>query len=220
MKNEVYPEKYTTNSECKREVCAGPVDPDPLLSNIRLAIELNAPQSTEERTENTQLKEGAPKLKKQVQAIRQFVPKTLPARWLFERVTSFFKRPNAPRILSVLLLLAFLALKPGFVLFLLLITVLIGLVLYFSVGPERAQDWAYNRYRRLSERDPDGARRIRQRAAVASKKLSEIIEKLPERWTMGLYLPDFEEPDKLPEKFRTDPFERLAKQRKQVPGSR
>lgn len=212
MQNEDFLDKYSTTSELKSDGSTKHEHIDPMLNNIRSAIDLNATGATEDRAEPTHAEEVVLKPEDQAQPIRQSVRKILPVRGLFELAKSFFKRPDATRILSVLLLLALVVLKPGFVLFLFLITLFIGLVLYFSFGPDRVQDWVRNRYQRLCERDPEGAERIRLRAAAASKKLSEIVNRLPERWTTGLYLPDFEEPEELPEIFKTDPFERLANQ--------
>ena len=69
----------------------------------------------------------------------------------------FLKRPDAPRLLSILCLLALILLRPGFVLFLFVMTVLGGLVLYFSIGPDQVESWVISRYQRLRERDSDAA---------------------------------------------------------------
>ena len=213
MQSKVYLDESATTLELQSDGSTGPETMDPVLSNIRSAIDPNAAQKIEQHTKPNKTEETTEKLEGQVQKILQPVGKKLPVRWLFERVSSFLKRPDATRILSVLILLALFALQPGFVLFLFLIAVLIGLVLYLSFGPDRVQDWVHDRYRRLHERDPEGAKRIRRRAAAASKKITKIIDKFPEKWTRGLYIPDFEEPKALPEKFKTDPFERLASQK-------
>ncbi|MFA3916243.1 hypothetical protein [Ruegeria hyattellae] len=212
MPNEAELNQSSTTSELKNDGSTGSEPIDPVLENIRSAIDLNTARAVGSSAGPAQAEEVVPEFEEQAQQIRQIVLKTLPVRRAHQLVRSFLKRPDATRILSVLLLLVLLVLQPGVVVFLFLIAVLIGFVLYFSFGPDRAQDWVRNRYLGLRERDPDGAERIRRRAAVASKKLSEIVEKLPERWTAGLYLPDFEEPEELPEKFKTDPFERLANQ--------
>lgn len=125
---------------------------------------------------------------------------------------TFLGRSDAPRVLSALLLLVLIVLRPGFVVFLAVIALLFGLVTYFSVGPDRVAEWVTGRYRRLRERDPEAAENIRRRAARASKWLSAVVGKLPESWTAGLYLPDFEEAPEPPERLQADPFDRLAKQ--------
>ena len=63
---------------------------------------------------------------------------------------------------------------------------------------------------RLKARDPDKAERIRKRAAGVSNALNRGLERLPENWTRGLYLPDFETDGYVPEKLKVDPFEDLA----------
>ena len=51
------------------------------------------------------------------------------------------------------------------------------------------------------------------RAATASAWIGDLLAALPESWTRGLYLPDFEpEPDPH-EKLSEDPFERLGTNR-------
>lgn len=214
MRNEVYLGEASATSQSEKDGMSGSEPNDPMLTNIKSAIEQSASQADEESAEPGKAENADPKREHQAEPIPRIVWLTLPARWLFELIRSFLKRPDATRILSVLLLLVLLVLNPGFMVFLFLIALVMGLVLYFSFGPDRAQEWACNRYQGLRERDPDGADRLRRRAAVASKKLSEIVEKLPESWTTGLYLPDFEEPEELPEVFNTDPFERLAMQKK------
>ena len=214
MRNEAYLDEASATSQPEIDDTSGSEPNDPMLNNIKLAIQQSASQATEESAEPGEAENAVPKREHQAQSIPRIVWLTLPAGWLFELLRSFLKRPDASRILSVLLLLVLLVLNPGFMVFLFLIALVMGLVLYFSFGPDRAQEWARNRYQGFRERDPDGAERLRQRAAFASKKLSEIVEKLPERWTTGLYLPDFEEPEELPELFKTDPFERLAMQKK------
>lgn len=134
------------------------------------------------------------------------------AKWLVGAGLSFLKRPDAPRLLSILFLLALIILKPGFVLFLFLMFVLVGLVLYFSFGPDQVESFAIERFRRLRERDSDAAEKLRHRAAKASKTLSMIVDRLPDKWTAGLHLPDFEYPPELPEKMKSDPFDRLIGQ--------
>ncbi|PIE08599.1 MAG: hypothetical protein CSA73_01480, partial [Rhodobacterales bacterium] len=62
-------------------------------------------------------------------------------------------------------------------------------------------------------RDPDRAEALRARAAGLSARLARLLERLPNRWTQGLYLPTFEEPSPDVYEDDTDPFERLVAQR-------
>lgn len=126
------------------------------------------------------------------------------------RVAVFLRRPDAPRLLAMALLLTVLIFDPGFMLFLFILSVLTAVVLYFSFGAERVETWVAHRYWQLRERDPVAAEKIRRRAARTSAFLSKLIAKLPESWTSGLYLPEFEEPTELHENLKSDPFDRLA----------
>lgn len=132
--------------------------------------------------------------------------------WLVDRAASFLRRPDAPKILSLVLLLTLAVLRPGFVLFLIVMGFLTALVLYFSIGPDRVQAWVIARYDRLRDRDPTAADRLRRRAAGATRALARGLDKLPDSWTTGLYLPDFEDPEPVPDRLKADPFDRLARQ--------
>jgi len=212
MRNEPNLNDHSSNSGHKGDGSKRPEPIDPDVRAIKSLVELNDAQKDIERLAPTQAKEDLQTSERRAQASEQSRQKKPPAQWLLKLAVSFLRRPDAPRILSFLLLLTILVLKPGFVVFLFVMGLLIGLVLFFSFGPERVQNLVINRYRRLRERDADAAERIRRRAAGASKRLSAIVERLPERWTTGLYLPDFEEPAELPEKWKSDPFEQLANQ--------
>ena len=134
------------------------------------------------------------------------------AQALAHTVATFFRRPDAARILAILMLFVIVVIMPWFILSLALLGMLITLIIYFSLGPDRVGALVAAWYTRLSRRDLDKAEDIRRRAAFWSKRLSAIVDRLPEKWTTGLYLPDFEEASELPEKMKTDPFDRLAAQ--------
>ncbi|SLN76679.1 hypothetical protein ROG8370_03901 [Roseovarius gaetbuli] len=212
MRDEPNLTEYPSNAGLKVDGSKkpGPIDPD--LRAIKSIVDVDDAQKAIKRLAPTQAEENLQTIEGHARASEQPRQKKSPAQWLLKLVVSFLRRPDAPRILSFLLLLTILVLEPGFVVFLFVMGLLIGLVLFFSFGPDRVQNWVMNRYRRLRERDPDAAERIRRRAAGASTRLSALVDKLPERWTTGLYLPDFEEPAELPEKWKSDPFEQLANQ--------
>lgn len=128
-------------------------------------------------------------------------------------VSSIVRRPDMPRYLAVLLLGYLAVFHTGTVVFIACMTMLLGLVLYFSFGPDRVRDWAVARYIRLRNRNPKAAERLRCRAAKASHAVGSVVDRMPERWTTGLYLPDFDEPDEGSERWKADPFERLAREK-------
>ncbi len=203
---------HSSDSGHKGDGARKPTPTDPDIRAIKSLVEMDDSQKASGLSAPARAKDYLQSLKRAAQAPIQSRQYKSYAQWLRELAEAFFRRPDAPRILSILLLLTVFLLKPGLVVFMAFMALLIGLVLFFSFGPDRVQNWVIYRYHRLRERDAEAAERIRQRAAAASKRLSAIVEKLPERWTAGLYLPDFEEPTELPEHWETDPFERLAKQ--------
>ena len=212
MRNEPNLNDHSSNSGHKGDGSKKPAPIDPDIHAIKSLVELDDAQKAIGRLAPAQAEDDLKTVVRHAQASEQSCQKRPPAQWILKPALSFLRRPDAPRILSFLLLLTIFVLKPGLVVFLFVMGLLIGLVLFFSFGPDRVQNWVINRYRRLRERDADAAERIRRRAAGAIKRLSAIVEKLPERWTTGLYLPDFEEPAELPENLKSDPFERLANQ--------
>lgn len=125
-------------------------------------------------------------------------------------VARFLRRPDAPRRLAVALLIIFVIAWPQEVLWLTLLVPLAAFITWASVGNDGCVELVVVWYDRLKARDADKAERIRLRAAAVSRGLNHGIERLPQRWTHGLYLPDFETDGYVPEKLKVDPFEELA----------
>lgn len=128
---------------------------------------------------------------------------------LWAAVLGFVRRPDAPRLLAFTLLAVFLIYKPWQVLILALLALVAGLVTYFSLGPDRCAELVVGWFQRLQARDPVKAEQVRGRAMRTSARLSKALSRLPERWTAGLYLPDFQPDGDMPEKMKNDPFDRL-----------
>ena len=84
------------------------------------------------------------------------------------------------------------------------------LVAWASVGSDGFAELVAKAYAKLKERDPGKAERIRRGAIAVTRTLNRGLERLPERWTRGLYLPDFETDGYVPERLMVDPFEDLA----------
>jgi hypothetical protein len=129
----------------------------------------------------------------------------------------FLQRPDAPRVIAVGMLSYFFIAWPWLLPALVLATVIVAGVVGYWLGAERITKLVFAWHTRLRRRDPQKAKRIRRRAARMSRRLSKLIERLPDSWTTGLYLPDFEEIPDLPEKMLSDPFDRLAKQLRETP---
>ncbi len=132
------------------------------------------------------------------------------SRLLFTFTGQVLRHPMTPRVLVVLGFLTAFLLYPVMTLAMLFVVGLIGAIVYLSVGPERVEEFAARRFERLQKRDPDRADVLRKRAIRVVAILNKGIDVLPERWTSGLYLPDFEDSSIQPDKLGADPFERLG----------
>lgn len=84
--------------------------------------------------------------------------------------------------------------------------------LYFLIGPDRIGRRAQRVFDRYEQRNPDKAALLLHRGNELSARMERWSERLPERWTQGLYFPSFERDEHVPEKLAQDPFERLKSQ--------
>ncbi|NRP13629.1 hypothetical protein XMM379_001689 [Aliiroseovarius sp. xm-m-379] len=119
------------------------------------------------------------------------------------------RHPRTPRVLAIALIAAVTVAHPLFILALLLVAGLVAAITYFSVGPEAVDAFIIRRFQRLKARDPAKAEQLYSRAVRGIDLLNKAIDRLPERWTQGLYLPDLNPEQTPPEKMREDPFARL-----------
>lgn len=85
----------------------------------------------------------------------------------------------------------------------------LSLATWTLLGPDRIRAIVTDYYTRLREEDEARAEALRQRAAATSSWFGNLLATLPESWTRGLYLPDFEPEEAPHEKLSEDPFERL-----------
>ena len=129
-----------------------------------------------------------------------------------QHLHSFLARPDAPRLMALAVIAGIFVWRPMYVIGLVLISLLVALIAYFSIGPDRVAQMIAAWFTRLKTRDPDRAEVLRSRAAKLSTLLGAVVDRLPERWTQGLYLPDFEEPSEQPPEMHDDPFDRLVPQ--------
>lgn len=91
-------------------------------------------------------------------------------------------------------------------------TCIILVTTFFALGPDRVSDLVVGAYHWLDKRDSSRAEALRLTAKSLSRRIERWAGYLPERWTGGLYLPDFE-PDGIDtSKLRNDPFERIAQE--------
>ena len=86
-------------------------------------------------------------------------------------------------------------------------------IAYLTLGPDRVTEIVATRWYKLRERRPALAERLRQRADKIALRIDAVLDRLPEKWTNGLYLPDLSEAALLgAQDDRPDPFDRLAKE--------
>ena len=128
------------------------------------------------------------------------------------------RHPRTPRVLAIALIAAVTVAHPLFTLALLLVAGMVAAITYFSVGPEAVDAFIIRRFQRLKARDPAKAEQLYSRAVRGIDLLNKGIDRLPERWTQGLYLPDLNPEQTPPEKMREDPFARLEAVPKAGPG--
>ena len=117
-------------------------------------------------------------------------------------------RPD-PRHMALLLLAIIVLSMPWLIPALLLLGLIVLLISYLTLGPDRATELVSAWHGWLTRRNPQGAEALRARAERLSARLSAWAIYLPERWTSGLYLPDFSRPDETQDKLSDDPFDRL-----------
>lgn len=116
-------------------------------------------------------------------------------------------RPTRKHI--VLAILAALVLyRPLLVPLIALLLIWVVLIAYLTLGPDRWGEILGGAWRRLHERRPELAERVRQRADRFAERFDRFLDLLPEAWAERLALPDFSpEPE---DDDRPDPFDRLA----------
>lgn len=120
-------------------------------------------------------------------------------------------RPRWSHNLAILLLAAFVY-SPLGTTYLLAMTVAVTLILYWSFGPDRfaaGLGKIFRGYRRIS---PTGAAALQDWGNRCSDRVQRIADRLPERWTQGLYLPTFGDEDEV-ELDTIEPFDRLLQRR-------
>lgn len=185
-------------------------DFDPVINTVRNLIKEEGALPTGHK--DPVRVDAPPPLKKQRKAVKEgkiliWVRSSI--QFLIQSITAFVRRPDATRLLAMLMLCTIVVLMPWFVLSFTLLAVLIALITYFSLGPDKVGALVAAWYARLHRRDPNKAEDTRRRAALWSKRISAVMVRLPEKWRTGFYLPEFEEARELPEKMNTDPFDRL-----------
>lgn len=130
--------------------------------------------------------------------------------WAWRHIWAFLKQPDAPRRLSVVVIVAAALTWPWFVLKIAFLFPLGILTLWAATGNNGFAELVTNWHAGLKEKDPDKAEKIRRAAAWCSRTIMRGADRLPSHWTSGFSLPDFEGSYAVPEKMKVDAFEDFA----------
>ena len=144
----------------------------------------------------------------------QDAPKARPPAWLKPVVKSVANFRPTPKQMFFVAVAVIFYLRPWLIPITFLLTFLTVLIGYLSLGPDRVAELVVTNWRRLHARKPEFAENLRARAEAMAIRIDAFLDRLPEKWTDGLYVPDFSRSDQkdadLP-----DPFERLAREAQQ-----
>ncbi len=100
--------------------------------------------------------------------------------------------------------------KPWLLPILLVLVLAVLLVSYWTLGHDRSVEVGVRAMEVFRKYCPELAARLEERARNGLRRVNAMVEKLPEKWTEGLYLPDLEPASDKPEKMQNDPFDRLT----------
>lgn len=140
---------------------------------------------------------------------------------LFARIRERIGRFEPTKKQGVFLIfLAVMIWRPWLIPGLLFLTFWLGLIAYFTLGPERVSELVQAGWERFSRRFPERAGRILARVQHGADRMDGWLARLPERWTDGIYLPDLGRStvNENPVEERDDPFEKLAAEREALMG--
>lgn len=131
------------------------------------------------------------------------------------------RRPSRATLRRVALIAAavgFIYMWPWFIPLTLFVAFWVVLIVCAMGAGERIGDVMIRGYLWLDARNPDRAERLRQRADRAAMRIDALLDRLPDRWTEGLYMPDLSRAALIPQEFddRPDPFDRIAAEAQQV----
>ena len=87
-----------------------------------------------------------------------------------------------------------------------------------ALGSERIGAWMLRIFLWLDARSPARAEQLRLRADRLAIRIDALLDRLPDRWTEGLYMPDLSRAALIPQDLneRPDPFDRIAAQARQA----
>ncbi|MCE8510490.1 hypothetical protein KBY28_18710 [Ruegeria pomeroyi] len=123
---------------------------------------------------------------------------------------------HSAAILAVAILIGW----PGLFPLLLGLAIALPVIAYLTLGHDRMSEVVaavFDRFRRL---DPVRAEILRGWAMRRVAGIERVLSWLPERWTTGLYLPDFRDAPNSHDKMRLDPFSRFQAEQAETSDAR
>ncbi len=98
------------------------------------------------------------------------------------------------------------------------LALLLGAGFVVALGSDRVAGGLTRIYHWRHARNPARAERFRNRIDQLATGMDAVLDRLPERWTTGLYMPDFSREALLEDidQGRPDPFDRIAAEMRQV----
>jgi hypothetical protein len=102
--------------------------------------------------------------------------------------------------------------KPGLVLAVIGVPIVLALIAYLTVGHERVAEISAESWRKFQLRRPKRAEALRAKADALALKWDMLLDHLPESWADRLALPDLSGSNGTSLKDAPDPFERLARE--------
>lgn len=137
------------------------------------------------------------------QAIKQLIQSKMQA------IKEF--RPTRKQIAAIVVV-AIMLWRPWLIPGLLVVTMLAAVIGYLTLGPDRVSEITSNLWERFSTRYPERAAVMLGKIQRGADRIDGWLARLPDRWTDGLYMPDFgrSEAEAGPVDAQPDPFERLA----------
>jgi hypothetical protein len=102
--------------------------------------------------------------------------------------------------------------KPGLVLTLIGVPVVLAAIAYLTVGHDRIAEISAESWRKFEARRPKRAETLRAKADALALKWDMLLDHLPESWAERLALPDLSASNGTTLRDAPDPFERLARE--------
>lgn len=102
------------------------------------------------------------------------------------------RKEITPRRLSVLVMFITFLIRPWFLPTVLLLVLLLAVFVALLLGPDRIKHYSEVLWKGFERRRPEKAAELRLKAMRRLNRMQKRLDKLPARWTQGLYLPQMQ----------------------------